>query len=131
MSENAPKRVPGTVWLLGLVSLFNDTASQMLYPLLPAFLSSVLGLPPAAIGLIDGVSKTVEGFTKGIGGALAQRFGRSRRFMLAGYAVSSVAKPLHAFAGSFWGVLGLRITDREWCSLWESRAQDHPGNSER
>ncbi len=112
MSENTPLRVPGTVWLLGLVSLLNDTASEILYPLLPAFLSSVLGLSPAAIGLIDGASKTVEGFTKGIGGALAQRFGRSRRFMLAGYAVSSVAKPLHAFAGSLWGVLGLRITDR-------------------
>jgi len=104
--------VPGTVWLLGLVSMLNDTASEILYPLLPAFLSSVLGLSPAAIGLIDGASKTVEGFTKGIGGILAQRFGHSRRFMLAGYTVSSVAKPLHAFAGSFWGVLGLRITDR-------------------
>lgn len=112
MSEKTPGRVPGTVWLLGLVSMLNDTASDILYPLLPAFLSSVLGLSPAAIGLIDGASKTVEGFTKGIGGALAQRFGRSRRFMLAGYAVSSAAKPLHAFAGSFWGVLGLRITDR-------------------
>ena len=112
MSESTPKKVPGTVWLLGFVSLLNDTASQILYPLLPAFLSSVLGLSPAAIGLIDGASKTVEGFTKGIGGILAQKFGRSRRFMLAGYTVSSIAKPLHAFAGSFWGVLGLRITDR-------------------
>ncbi|MDD4024211.1 MAG: MFS transporter [Synergistales bacterium] len=112
MSEKTPGRVPGTVWLLGLVSMLNDTASEILYPILPAFLSSVLGLSPAAIGLIDGASKTVEGFTKGIGGVLAQRFGRSRRFMLAGYAVSSVAKPFHAFAGSFWGVLGLRITDR-------------------
>lgn len=112
MSEDAPGRVPGTVWLLGLVSLLNDTASEMLYPLLPAFLSSVLGLSPASIGLIDGVSKTVEGFTKGLGGMIAQRLGKSRSLMVAGYAVSSIAKPLHAIAGTLWGVLALRVADR-------------------
>lgn len=112
MREDSPGKIPRTVWLLGFVSMLNDTASEILYPLLPVFLSSVLGLSPAAIGLIDGTSKTVEGFTKGLGGMLAQRLGRSRRLMLAGYAISSIVKPLHAITGTLWGVMGLRIADR-------------------
>lgn len=112
MKRDMRANVPVNVWILGLVSLLNDTASEILYPLLPAFLTSALGLSPAAIGLVDGMSKTLEGISKGMGGALAQKTGRSRPFMIAGYIVSSTVKPLHAFAGSFWGVLGLRILDR-------------------
>lgn len=112
MNRYNREKVPLNVWILGLVSLLNDTASEILYPLLPAFLTSVLGLSPASIGLVDGISKTLEGITKGMGGALAQNTGRSRPFMIAGYIVSSTVKPLHAFAGSFWGILGLRILDR-------------------
>lgn len=105
-------RFPRTVWVLGLVSLCNDTASEMITPLLPAFLTAVLGAAPAAIGLIEGLAEASSSVLKLVSGRLADRGTSVRGLVLGGYGVSNLARPLIALATSWPVVLVLRFTDR-------------------
>lgn len=105
-------RLPGVVKALGAVSLLNDFASEMIYPLLPSFLTSVLGAGAIALGVLDGLAEAVAALFKYIGGRLADRQGKRGPLVVGGYALASLARPLMGLAGAPWQVIALRATDR-------------------
>ena len=98
--------------ILGFVSLLNDAASEMIYPLLPVFLTSVLGAGPAALGMIEGIAESTASLLKLYSGYLSDRVKRRKGWIVAGYSISNVIRPLIAFAGSWVQVLALRFSDR-------------------
>ena len=87
---NTPERVPATVKGLSLVSLFNDFASEMVYPLLPAFISRTLGGSAALIGALDGAADLTSALLKWVSGRLADRPGWRRPLILWGYATAGL-----------------------------------------
>ena len=100
------------VWLIGWVSFFTDTASEMVYPLLPLFLTRVLGAGAMSLGVIEGMAEAANSILKVISGRIADRTGRPKRLMLLGYGISSAVRPLIAIASSWGFVLAIRFTDR-------------------
>jgi MFS family permease len=98
--------------MLGWVSFFTDTASEMVYPLLPLFLTRVLGAGPMSLGVIEGVAEAASSALKVISGWLADRWRGPKILVLAGYGLSSAVRPLIAVASSWFHVLGLRFVDR-------------------
>ncbi len=105
-------RLPLTVIVLGMVSMLNDVASDMIAPLLPVFLAATLGAGPAAIGLIEGVAETTSSLLKLWAGRLGDRGIGHKRLAVSGYAVSNLVRPLIGLAGSWPVVLLLRFGDR-------------------
>lgn len=100
-----------TVWLLGLVSLFTDLASEMLYPIMPLYLKSI-GFSVIGIGLLEGIAEAAAGLSKGYFGQLSDRLGRRAPFVQLGYLLSALSKPLMAlWAAPLW-VLAARTADR-------------------
>jgi MFS family permease len=100
------------VWLLGLVSLLNDTASEMLYPVLPLFITQVLGAPVAVLGLIDGVAEGSAAIFKTIFGRWSDRLRRRTPFILLGYLVSTISKVVVAMSQT-WGLVFVgRVLDK-------------------
>jgi len=97
---------------LGFVSLFNDIASEMIYPLLPAFLTATLGAGTAAVGIVEGVAEATAAVGKGVFGWLSDRKKRRKPFVMAGYAASVAARPLVAIAPSWGAVVAIRFLDR-------------------
>jgi len=97
--------------LLTLVSLAQDAASELLYPLLPILLTGVIGAAPLALGLIEGCAEAAAGFTKLISGKSSDRFGR-RPFVISGYSLAGVGKALVVVATSWPLVFLGRVTDR-------------------
>jgi MFS family permease len=104
--------VPPTVKGLSLVSLFNDFASEMVYPLLPAFVTRTLGGGPLLLGVLDGASELTSSVVKWASGRLADRPGWRRPLILGGYAVAVLVRPLIAVASAAWQVVGFRVIDR-------------------
>jgi MFS family permease len=104
--------LPRAVWLLGWVSFFTDTATEMVYPLLPMFLTRVLGAGAMSLGVIEGVAEAANSALKVISGRVADATGRPKRLVLAGYGISSAVRPFIALATSWSHVLGLRFADR-------------------
>jgi MFS family permease len=104
--------VPPTVKGLSLVSLFNDFASEMVYPLLPAFVTRTLGGGAMLLGLLDGASELTSSVLKWASGRLADRPGYRRPLILSGYAVAVLVRPLIAVANAAWQVIGFRVIDR-------------------
>ncbi len=102
----------GNVLALSLVSFLNDTSSEMIYPLLPAFLAITLGASPFYIGLIEGFAETVSSLLKLFSGYLSDRFEKRKLLVFFGYSLSSLMRPLLAFANTWQQVLVLRVTDR-------------------
>ena len=100
------------VIILGFVSLFTDISSEMLYPVIPIFLTTVLHAPMSVVGLIEGVAESTASLLKILFGWLSDRLTRRKPFVIAGYALSAVSKPLLALAGSWHLVLGSRMVDR-------------------
>lgn len=106
------QNLSGNVFALSLVSLLNDTSSDIIYPLLPAFLALTLGASPFFIGLIEGFAESTAAFLKLFSGYLSDKFD-SRKFpVFLGYALASIVRPLLAFVGSWQQVLFVRVTDR-------------------
>src|SRR5436305_13222975 len=105
-------RLPRAVWLLGWVSLATDAASESIYPLLPYFLSTVLGAGAVSLGLIEGAAEAVNSLLKIVSGRRADRSRAKRPLVLLGYTVSSVAKPFIAIATGAIQVFVVRILDR-------------------
>jgi MFS family permease len=114
MSALTPERsgVPPTVKGLSLVSLFNDFASEMVYPLLPAFVTRSLGGGALVLGLLDGASELTSSVLKWISGRLADRPGWRRPLILGGYLTAVLVRPLIAGANAAWQVVGFRVIDR-------------------
>jgi MFS family permease len=104
--------ITGNVLIFGLVSLFTDVSSEMIYPLLPLFLTTVLGGGPAFLGLIEGVAESTASLLKLISGIMSDRVRHRKNLVLAGYTISSVARPLTALAASPLAVLLIRFCDR-------------------
>ncbi|MBA3804699.1 MAG: MFS transporter [Acidobacteria bacterium] len=104
--------LPRNVFIISLVSLLNDASSEIIYPLLPLFLFSTLGATPAAIGLIEGAAESVSSLLKLFAGYWSDRRGRRKNWVVFGYALASVARPLLAFSSSWPQVLTIRLTDR-------------------
>jgi MFS family permease len=100
------------VWLLGWVSFFTDTASEMIYPLLPLFLTKTLGAGAMSLGVIEGVAEAANSALKIVSGWLSDRTGQPKWLVLSGYGLSSMVRPVIAFVTSWPQVLALRFTDR-------------------
>jgi MFS family permease len=109
---NRYKNLPQNVWSLSLVSLFNDTSSEIIYPLLPTFLALALGASPFAIGAIEGAAETTASLLKLFSGYLSDRFERRKLPVFVGYAMACVVRPLLAFVTTWQQVLFVRLTDR-------------------
>jgi MFS family permease len=97
---------------LGLVSFFADVSSEMLYPITPIFLASVLHAPVKAIGLIEGVAEAVASLFKSVFGRISDRTGKRKPFVLAGHTIATLSKPLIAVAQSWPLVLVARTAGR-------------------
>lgn len=104
--------LPAGVWLLGAVSLLNDVASEAIYPLLPFFLTTVLGATAVSIGVIEGAAEAVSSVLKVISGRLSDRWRRRKPIVMFGYSLSAAARPFISIAGSWWFVFALRFVDR-------------------
>ena len=100
------------VLALGLVSLLTDLSAHMIYPLLPVFLTVTLGAGPAILGIIEGVAEATASLLKLFSGVWSDRLGRKKPLVLAGYFLSSVARPLMGFASAWGHVLAVRFSDR-------------------
>ncbi len=102
----------GNVLWLGVVSLLTDLSSEMIYPLLPFFLTTVLGAGPAFLGIVEGIAEATASMLKLASGWFSDRIGRRKPLVLAGYGIASVARPLIAIATAPWHVLSIRFADR-------------------
>jgi MFS family permease len=102
---------PRNLYAFGLTSFFNDTASEMAYWVLPAFLASI-GAGPAQLGLIEGIAESVASLAKLFSGYLADRWPRRKPLVVAGYIVANAVKPLLALVNWWWQVLAIRFVDR-------------------
>lgn len=109
---SALRNLPRTVWLIGLISLVNDSSSEMLYPLVPLYLASVLMAGPRALGLIEGVAEATASLLKLFSGVVVDRTRRSKPWVLVGYGLAGLGRPLVAFVTSWYGLLVIRFADR-------------------
>ena len=110
MSDRAP--LPRNVWVLGFVSLLMDLSSEIYHALLPAFITLVLGLPATALGAIDGVAEATANFAKLASGRLSDRSLRRKPWVIAGYGLAALSKPLFPLAASGAAVMVARFADR-------------------
>jgi MFS family permease len=116
-SEHRPERpprqgLPAAVILLGFTSLFTDIGTEMIFPLLPVFLTEMLKAGPAYLGLVEGAADTVSSLLKLVSGVVADRTQRRKPLVLFGYGLASAARPFVALATRPWHVLAVRVTDR-------------------
>ena len=106
------RRLPRNVFAIGFVSLLNDASSEIIYPLLPMFLSLTLGASPAVVGLIEGAAESVSSLLKLFAGYFSDRRGKRKVFVVLGYGASNLVRPLLAFATTWYQVFAIRLTDR-------------------
>ncbi len=104
--------LPRTVWLIGLISLLNDSASEMLYPLIPLYLSAVLMAGPKVLGLIEGVAEATASLLKLFSGVLMDRTRRAKPWIVVGYGLVGLGRPLIAFVTSWPWLMLIRFSDR-------------------
>ena len=109
--EDAVNRGSRNLFAFGATSFLNDTASEMAYWVLPAFLASI-GAGPAQLGVIEGIAESVASFAKLFSGYLADNVKRRKPVVVAGYLVANAVKPLLALASSWSQILGIRFADR-------------------
>lgn len=106
------KGIKKNVFVLGVASFFTDISSEMLYPIIPIFLTSVLGAPMSIVGLIEGIAESTASVLKAFSGWFSDRLGKRRPFVIIGYSLSSLAKPI-LFLSYVWPtVLAARFIDR-------------------
>ena len=105
-------RLHSNIWIVTATSFLTDISSEMLVYLIPLFLSNVLGVRMAYIGLIDGVAETTASLVKIYSGALSDKLGKRKWLAVLGYGISTVAKPFLYFVNGWVGVLGVRFADR-------------------
>ena len=114
-TEGAPGRevrLPRTVKALAAVSFFTDAASEMIYPLLPAFLTATLGASAAWVGIIEGAADATASLLKLASGWWSDRVKRRKPLIVFGYTLAAILRPLVAVAGAAWQVLAIRVGDR-------------------
>ena len=104
--------LPATVWFLGLGALFNDTASEAIYPLLPLFLTSVLGAGAFSLGVIEGGAEAANSILKIFSGYFSDRWNRRHPIVIAGYALAALVRPFIAVIRSWPQLFAIRFVDR-------------------
>lgn len=115
MEPESTKKICGlnrNIFFTGLVSFFMDFSSEMVYPLVPLFLSSVLGVQKSVIGLIEGIAESTASLLKVFSGWLSDRLGHRKWLMVLGYGISTLSRPLVATAPNWGQVLASRFLDR-------------------
>lgn len=105
-------RLPRNVVAIGMVSLLNDASSEIIYPMLPAFLALALNASPKAIGVVEGVAESVSSLLKLFSGYFSDRTGKRKGLVVVGYGLASVMRPLLALTTTWYQVLAVRFTDR-------------------
>ena len=111
MTDKAKIRIPQTVIMIGLVSLFTDAASEMIYPLIPAYIAA-LGSGAILLGVIEGVAETTASMLKLISGIISDRTGKRKLLVLIGYSISSIVRPLTGIVTAAWEIIFVRMFDR-------------------
>lgn len=113
-SENkrSKSQLPKSIWMLGLVSLFMDTSSELVHSLLPVFMASVLGASMTTIGIIEGVAEATVAITKVFSGALSDYLGKRKALAMVGYGLAALSKPIFPLAQTIGWVFTARFVDR-------------------
>jgi len=106
------KGITKNIFILGLVSLFTDLSSQMVFPLIPLFLTTVLGAGAYVVGIVEGAAETTASLLKVVSGYWSDKIKKRKRFVLFGYSLSSIIKPLFALANVWFFVLFIRVIER-------------------
>jgi MFS family permease len=106
------REIPGSVWALGLVSLFMDVSSEMIHALLPLYLVTVLGTSTLTVGIIEGIAEATASITKIFSGALSDYLGKRKWLAAAGYGLAAVTKPVFPLATSIGWLVAARFGDR-------------------
>ncbi|RLF58524.1 MAG: MFS transporter, partial [Thermoplasmata archaeon] len=110
--KNFFRGLTSNIIILGFVSLFTDLSSQMVFPLVPLFLTTVLGAGAYAVGIVEGAAETTASLLKVVSGYWSDRIKKRKPFVLFGYSLSSITKPLFAVAYSWPSVLFIRVVER-------------------
>jgi MFS family permease len=105
------KHITRTIWILAMVSLFTDAASEMLYPVMPVYLREI-GFSVFMIGMLEGIAEAVVGLSKVYFGAMSDRFNKRLPFVQLGYALSALSKPFIVFIAQPMWVFSMRTLDR-------------------
>jgi len=103
---------PRNVFFVGLTSFFTDISTEMVYPLIPIFLTTVLGAPVAVVGLVEGIAESTASLLKVISGWISDRTRRRKGLTVIGYSLAAISKPILAFSFFWWQVLIARFIDR-------------------
>ena len=103
---------PRNVFFVGLTSFFTDISTEMVYPLIPIFLTTVLGAPIAVVGLVEGIAESTASLLKVISGWISDRTRRRKGLTVIGYSLAAISKPILAFSFFWWQVLIARFIDR-------------------
>ncbi len=106
------REIPGSVWALGLVSLFMDLSSEMIHALLPLYLVSVLGASTLEVGVIEGIAEATASITKIFSGVLSDYLGKRKMLAALGYGLAAITKPVFPLAPNIAWVIGARFVDR-------------------
>lgn len=112
MKDNAQKGMLRNIIFLGLVSFFADISSEMVYPLIPLYLTTAFGATPVLVGIIEGIAESVASLLKVFSGYISDRYNRKKPLAFFGYASGLLYKLALLFAGSWGGILGARVIDR-------------------
>ena len=104
--------VERNVFFTGLVSFFMDFSSEMIYPLVPIFLSSVLGVSKSVIGLIEGIAESTASLLKVFSGWFSDRIRKRKILLITGYGISTLSRPIVALSAVWGHVLAFRFVDR-------------------
>jgi len=106
------RALPRNVWVVTITSFLTDISSEMIMNLLPLFLANVLGVKTGIIGVIEGIAESTASLLKIFSGWLSDKLSQRKWLTVFGYGLSAIAKPFLYFVTSWWGVLGVRFTDR-------------------
>lgn len=110
-TEKAHNRIPRTVIMLGLVSLLTDSATEMIYPLIPVYVA-MLGSGAVTLGIIEGVAETTAAILKLASGVISDKIGKRKLLVLLGYGISSLIRPLTGVVTAAWHIIIIRMIDR-------------------
>ena len=105
-------RLPRTVWMLGLVSLFMDMSSEFIHAVLPIYLTTTMGLSVMTVGIVEGIAEATASIMKVFSGVISDHFQRRKALVLTGYGLAALTKPIFPLATSAWEVVAARLVDR-------------------
>ncbi|HXY74785.1 MAG TPA: MFS transporter, partial [Dehalococcoidales bacterium] len=114
-AEKPPRKIFGlhpNVFFLGLVSFFTDVSSEMIFTLVPLFLTNVLNVSTTIVGVVGGISDSTDAFFRLISGSLSDKLGKRKFLTSLGYGLSTVVKPFMLIASGWGAVAGIRFGDR-------------------